>query len=238
MLCAFSYFFFLAFFPVLFDVSYSKLGSLDLPQGLYLITPDLTDTARLLSLTAAALEVGVRWLQYRNKAATTNLRLEQAQALRALTRRYGARLIVNDDVVLAARVQAEGVHLGREDGDAVPARARLGSDAVIGVSAYDDLARARRAAQAGASYVAFGALFDSRVKPQAPRAPLALLGQARQEGLHVVGIGGIDASNMVQVAAAGAHAAALISAVYDAADSGSAAQRLISTFALHAKEYE
>ncbi len=207
------------------------------PVGVYLLTPDTSDTPRLLEATHAALMAGVRWLQYRNKSACAELKLEQAQALRALTRQHAARLIINDDAELAVRVQADGVHLGRDDGGVQAARERLGADAVVGVSAYDDAARAQAAWQAGATYVAFGAVFESTVKPQAPRAPLTLLSQARRAGLHVVAIGGIDVSNVSRVAAAGAHAAALISALYDAPDPAAAAQQLIAAFVSGAKEF-
>ena len=207
------------------------------PTGIYLITPDTLDTTALLKATQAALEGGVRWLQYRNKCANAALRLEQAQALRALTRSAGAlmhpaaaHLIINDDPALAVAVQADGVHLGRDDASVAQARALLGAQAVIGVSAYDDAARAQHAAQAGANYVAFGAVFASTVKPQAVHAPLALLTQARQAGLHVVAIGGIQESNLAQVVAAGAHAAALITAVYDAPDPRAAAKHLVQQF--------
>lgn len=201
------------------------------PRGLYVLTPDAMDSERLYSHTEAVLGAGVRWLQYRNKVANSALKREQAQGLRALTRAHGAALIINDDVPLALAVQADGVHLGRDDVDVQAARALLGPHAVIGASAYADLARAKAATEAGASYVAFGALFASRVKPHAPCAPLTLLTEARALGLHVVGIGGIDESNVQQVLAAGAHAAALISAVYDAPDPAAATQRLFSAMA-------
>ncbi len=207
------------------------------PVGVYLITPDTSDTPYLLKTTHAALSVGVKWLQYRNKSASVELRLEQARALRALTHQHGARLIVNDEVALAAQVRADGVHLGRDDGAVEAARADLGAEAVIGVSAYDDSARAQAAWLDGASYVAFGAVFESKVKPQAVRAPLTRLSQARRNGMHVVAIGGIRLENIALVGAAGAHAAALICAVYDAPDPGAAAQQLLAEFIRGAKDF-
>lgn len=199
-------------------------------RGVYLLSPDWDDDARLLAATAAALAAGVPVLQYRHKTASTAVRQRQAAALRALTRGHGALLIVNDDARLAAAVGADGVHLGRDDGAVAAARALLPAGSLIGVSCYDDWARAERAAAEGADYVAFGSVFASRVKPAAVRAPLALFGRARAAGLHAVAIGGIDAGNIAQVAAAGAQAAALISAVYDAPDPGAAARRLSDEF--------
>ncbi|MDL1862493.1 thiamine phosphate synthase [Betaproteobacteria bacterium PRO7] len=212
------------------------MKSAEAPRGVYLLTPDWTDTPRLLATTAAALAAGVRWLQYRNKSADAATRRAQALALRELTLAHGAKLVVNDDTGLAIEAHADGVHVGRDDPDPRPRLAREGVAMVVGVSCYDDFARAQAAVAAGADYVAFGAVFASPTKPAAVRAPLALLSKARAAGMHAVAIGGIGADNIAQVAAAGAHAAALITAVYDAADPGAAARELISKF--KAGEYE
>lgn len=206
------------------------------PQGVYLLTPDWDDTARLLAVTEAALAAGVRALQYRHKQAPRTLALEQAAALRALTRAHGALLIVNDDARLARAVDADGVHIGRDDGAVEHARAHLVAGMSVGVSCYDRFDAAEVATAQGADYVAFGSVFASRTKPGAVRAPLSLLARAR--GLRrtdgrppgTVAIGGIDADNIGQVAAAGAQAAALIAAIYDAADPFAAARRLIERF--------
>jgi thiamine-phosphate pyrophosphorylase len=193
-------------------------------RGVYLLTPDWDDTARLLEVTEAALGAGVAAVQYRHKRAAPPLRRTQAQALRALTARHGALLIVNDDPALAAQIGADGVHVGRED--AAPAQAVRAAPPgragrwLVGVSCYNDWARALEATAAAAGYVAFGAMFASATKPAAVSAPLSLLGRARRAGMHVVAIGGIDAGNIGAVAAAGAHAAALISAVYGAGGAG------------------
>lgn len=214
------------------------MTSAETPRGVYLLTPDWVDGARLLEATAAALAAGVRWLQYRNKHADAATRRAQAAALRELTRAHGAKLVVNDDVDLAIAVHADGVHVGRDDPDPRPRLARAGVRVLIGVSCYDDFARAQAAIAAGADYVAFGSVFASSTKPAAVRAPLALLSRARAAGMHVVAIGGIAADNIAQVAAVGAHAAALITAVYDAADPGAAARTLISNFKSGQDEYE
>ncbi|MFN7570220.1 MAG: thiamine phosphate synthase [Betaproteobacteria bacterium] len=199
-------------------------------HGLYPLSPDWDDDARLLAATAAVLGAGVRLLQYRHKTASAAIRRRQAAALRALTREYGALLLVNDDARLAADIGADGVHLGRDDGSVAAARALLPAGSLIGVSCYDDWGRAERAAADGADYVAFGSVFASSVKPDAVRAPLSLFARARAAGLHAVAIGGIDAGNIGLVAAAGAQAAALIGAVYDASDPGAAARRLSEEF--------
>jgi thiamine-phosphate pyrophosphorylase len=203
---------------------------IDRPAGVYLLTPDWSDTARLLEVTRVALRSGVRWLQYRNKRAEPALRREQALALRELTLTLGARLVVNDDVDLAIAAQADGVHVGRDDPDPRAKLAREGIRMLVGVSCYDDFERALRAQSHGADYVAFGSMFVSTTKPAAVRAPLDLLSRARAQDMHVVAIGGVDAGNIERVAAAGAHAAALITAVFDAADPAVAARELVGRF--------
>ncbi|WP_434631499.1 thiamine phosphate synthase [Chromobacterium sp. CV08] len=199
-------------------------------EGLYAVTPDGVDDARLFSLAAAALEGGARALQYRDKSGDAERRLRQAVELRRLCRLSGALFIVNDDVGLAARIGADGVHLGRDDGGIAAARGRLGADAIVGASCYDSIALARAALAAGASYVAFGAVFPSRTKPDAVAAPLSLFAEAAALGANAVAIGGITADNAGQVIAAGADAVAVVGGVFDADDVGAAARTLAGRF--------
>jgi len=188
-------------------------------EGLYAITPDWHDTARLVAVTAAVLQGGCRLIQYRNKTATPCHRDEQAVALRGLTRRHGARLIVNDDVDLALACEADGVHLGGDDGDLAEARRRLGPDRLLGASCYQSLEIAASAARAGVDYIAFGSFFASPTKPLAKRADPALIAEAKTRfGLPVAAIGGITQCNAGALVAAGADMLAVISAVYNADD--------------------
>lgn len=106
-------------------------------SGVYLITPDQTDTAALLATTAPLLAAGVALLQYRNKRADAALRLAQATALQALCTRHQVPLLINDELELAVAVGAAGVHLGEDDGDIAAARAALGPEAIIGASCYN-----------------------------------------------------------------------------------------------------
>ena len=200
-------------------------------KGLYALTPDSTDTPDLLRRVRLALSGGVQVLQYRNKIASPALRLTQAQALRAVTREFGVTLIVNDDAQLAARVDADGVHLGATDGEIKTARALLGNSRLIGVSCYNQLTLAHSAVLAGADYVAFGAFYSSGVKPDAVVATLDLLRDARAGlGVPIVAIGGISPDNGGVLVQAGADALAVISAVFDAADIQLAAQNLAKLF--------
>jgi len=197
-------------------------------HGLYAITPDCADTADLLYRARQALAGGVQVLQYRNKIVDAALQREQALALRSLTREFGALFIVNDDAQLAAEVDADGVHLGADDGEIAAARARLGPGKLIGVSCYNRAALARQAVADGADYVAFGAFFPSGVKPEAVRATPELLQQ--DYGVPVVAIGGITAENGGQLVAAGADALAVISAVFVADDVAGAAKQFSTLF--------
>jgi len=194
--------------------------------GLYAVTPDLTDTADLVARVEAALQGGASAIQYRNKTADAALKLEQASALARVHAARGGLYIVNDDAALAAAVGADGVHLGEDDGGIAAARALLGPDRIVGVSCYDDLGRAETAVAAGADYVAFGSFFASGVKPDARRADVALLGRAATLGVPVVAIGGIDATNAPALERAGAHAVAVISAVFGASDVAAAARAI------------
>lgn len=200
-------------------------------SGLYAITPDLySDIECLLRRVEDCLEGGVQVVQYRNK--TRNAPHQQiALTLAAICRRHGAALIVNDDVDLAIQANADGVHLGREDGNINAARSKLGPGSIIGVSCYGSLEMALEAERAGADYVAFGSLFASPTKPQAPHAPLSLLAEAKARlNIPIVAIGGITLQNASQAISAGADAVAVISAVFEAPDVKLAAQDFSNLF--------
>jgi thiamine-phosphate pyrophosphorylase len=200
--------------------------------GLYAIadTQYLDDT-RLIEAVAQAIAGGGRVIQYRDKKHSAAERTRHAVELAALCRQLGALFIINDDVALAKQVQADGVHLGREDVPLVEARKLLGTQAIIGVSCYNELARAEAAEKQGADYIAFGRFFSSRTKPQAVPAGLDLLREAKRK-LHipVVAIGGITPENGASLIAAGADALAVIEGVFGQADVRAAAERYARLF--------
>lgn len=198
-------------------------------QGLYVITTPLNGGGEaLVAATEAALRGGARVVQYRDKGDDAERRRREAEALRVVTHRAGAVFIVNDDVALAADVAADGVHLGRDDGHVRDARRRLGQQAVIGVSCYNELERGDGALAEGADYLAFGSAYPSPTKPNAPRAGPDLLARARQRfDVPLVSIGGITAENAAALVRAGADAVAVISAVYAADDPAVEAAALV-----------
>jgi len=156
--------------------------------------------------------------------------VRQAQALLLLCRERGVPFIVNDDIELAVCVAADGVHLGRDDDDPRLARERL-PDAIIGVSCYNEPARATAAAAAGADYVGIGSVFDSPTKPNAVRAGLDVLSEARRAGrIPVAAIGGITVANAGEAVAAGADMIAVLSALFGAPDVTAAARALSRPF--------
>jgi len=198
-------------------------------QGLYAITDG--PRVDLLAACEAALDGGATLLQYRDKTHDAPRRFAEARALVSLCSRFAVPLIVNDDVELAAAVRAAGVHLGEDDVDVASARGRLGADAIIGVSCYDSLDRARTLAAAGADYLAFGAFHPSPTKPNARKATLSLLRDAKAFGLPLVAIGGITAENGGAIVEAGADYLAVISAVFQATDTRAAARAFATLFA-------
>jgi len=201
-------------------------------HGLYVITdttaqrgPDLVDVVR------QGIEGGARVVQYRDKSGDAELRFSEAQALRSLTAELGVVLLINDDVALAQRVAADGVHLGRDDQALLAAREALGSEAIIGASCYNRIDLAERAIAQSADYCAFGAVFPSSTKPEAAAASLALLNEARARlPVPICAIGGINADNAASVIAAGADMLAVISAVFAARDIQAAANRIARQF--------
>jgi thiamine-phosphate pyrophosphorylase len=199
-------------------------------SGLYAVTPDLPDTNELLRCVRLALLGGARVLQYRNKTADAALKLAQARALLQLAREFNTTFIVNDDAQLAAQVDADGVHLGGEDGSVAAARTLLGSK-IIGVSCYNLLSLAHEAIRQDADYVAFGAFFSSGVKPGAVKADVALLQTARKEfSVPIVAIGGITQQKAATLIEAGADAVAVITALWNAPDIECSAREFSTLF--------
>lgn len=201
-------------------------------RGLYLVTPNWDDTAKLLDLTGQALGAGIALLQYRHKDASPALRLEQATALLALCRRHGCKLVINDFVELCQAIGADGVHVGGTDASVAQVRAALGPDPIVGASCYGELALAERAQRDGASYVAFGGFYPSRVKQYPVTTPAAIVDQAgRAIALPSVVIGGMTPDNAAPLVARGADMVAAISSVYLADDAAAAVGRFNALFA-------
>ncbi|MBC7624700.1 MAG: thiamine phosphate synthase [Aeromicrobium sp.] len=220
--------------------------------GVYAITPDHLDSASLLSTSKLLFAAGVRNIQYRRKLTPAKAQLIEAQHLQLIAKSYGANLIINDNLALALEIGASGVHWGRDDvGSAnIESLAREINDArvraagagllaplMVGISCYNDFARAQIAADAGASYVAFGSMFPSSTKPFAAAAPISLIYRGKRElGIPVVAIGGITRDNAATLIDAGVDAIAVISDLFSAASNVELVERVTAfqrLFELH-----
>jgi len=185
-------------------------------KGLYAITEtEHLSFEKMLHKTEEILRAGAKLLQYRNKQADENSRLTEARQLVDLCKQFNVPLIINDDITLAIKINADGIHLGKSDSSIAVARERLGNKAMIGVSCYNDLDRANNAVNEGADYIAFGAFFPSPTKPDAVHAKPEIIGRAKQQfDLPVVAIGGITPENGQPLIDAGADMLAVISGLY------------------------
>ncbi|MET0117846.1 MAG: thiamine phosphate synthase [Sedimenticola sp.] len=201
-------------------------------KGLYAITDStLAANSSIIDQVAKALAGGARVIQYRDKSGDDQKRLAEAGALLTLCRQHHAPLIINDDVELAARIGADGVHLGKDDPDIQAARTRLGKQAIIGISCYNQFERASIAQEAGADYIAFGRFFNSTVKPDAVQAQPDLLRRAKRElELPTVAIGGITPENGGALIEAGADMLAVIHGVFGQPDIRAACERFNELF--------
>lgn len=200
-------------------------------SGLYAITDGhLSNDGTLIQAVSDAIAGGARIIQYRDKSNDQSRRLDEASQLLQLCRQHHTTLIINDDVALAAEIGADGVHLGRDDGNIDAARQRL-PEGIIGVSCYNDWQRAQAATLAGADYIAFGAFFPSTTKPDATQAEPSLLKRVKQElNIAVVAIGGITAENGAPLIAAGADMLAVVQGVFGQPDIRQAARQYADLF--------
>ena len=201
-------------------------------KGLYLVTPDWDDTQKMLEATEAGLRGGATIVQYRHKTASPELRREQASQLQVLCRRYGRPFIINDFVELAIELDADGIHVGGTDAAVAQVRAAVGPSKIVGSSCYGSMQLARDAYAAGASYVAFGGFYPSRVKKYEVTTPPEIVAQAKKEiPVPNVVIGGMTQENSVPLVKHGADMVAVISSVYMVDDPEAAARAFAKLFA-------
>jgi len=201
-------------------------------RGLYAITDETLIQPEIFAQTIErALRGGANIIQYRDKSNDSQKRRGQAKQLRALCDQYHALLIINDDPELAKISNADGVHLGKHDTNVEQARDYLGTDFIIGVSCYNSLEDAVTAENKGASYVAFGAIFSSKTKPDARTASIDLLRSAKQRlNIPVCAIGGIDVHNAEEIIKENIDMIATINGVFNQKDVLSVARELSGLF--------
>jgi len=201
-------------------------------KGLYIVTPDWDDTAKLLDATEKALKGGASLVQYRHKTATPEFRLEQARALQPLCKRYGKPFIINDFVELCLELDADGIHVGESDEAVAAVRAKVGPSKIVGASCYGRMDLVWNAYKAGASYVAFGGFYPSRVKKYPVTTELDIVAQMKKEipSLPSVAIGGINLENAVPLVERGIDMISVISSVYFTDDPEGAARAFAKLF--------
>ena len=198
---------------------------------LYLITPpridDVAAFARSLELALAAGDVAA--LQVRIKDQPDSAIETLTETVRPLAQARGVAVIMNDRPDLAARLGCDGVHVGQEDASYAEARAAVGPERIVGVTCHDSRHLAMEAAEAGADYVAFGAMFPTSTKDAKTHAELELL-TTWQADMHApcVAIGGITVENVRQVVAAGADFVAVSAGVWSHSEGPAAAVAAIN----------
>ena len=201
-------------------------------SGPYAITPDLNQTNDLLNKTRQVLEGGVKLVQYRNKSANDSLRREQAKLLLPLCREHNALLIINDHLEIAIEIDADGVHVGKNDVSVSAAKNQLGQNKIVGTSCYNQLDLAMQAQKDGADYIAFGAFFSSLTKPNAVSVSISLVNQAQKAlSIPIVGIGGIQLTNARTVIQSGCAAIAVCHDLFQAENIKATAEHYVQLFA-------
>lgn len=185
-------------------------------SGLYAITDEsLMPASEFKSLAETALSSGVRIIQYRDKSNDSEKKIAQAHALRTLCDKYSAILIINDDIELTIKSNADGIHIGKDDISINETRKHLGHDKIIGVSCYNKISLAEQAIKDGADYIAFGSFFGSTIKPDAPKADVKLIRSIKDNyDIPVCCIGGITTKNCTELLSEKADMLAVISELF------------------------
>jgi len=202
---------------------------------LYLITDRMQTAGRALpAVVADALRGGLRAVQLREKDLDAAQLFELAAELRHLTRKYDAKLLINDRIDVALAVAADGVHLGKAGLPVSAARRILGSQQLIGYSAHS-LDEALCAQQDGADFVTMGPVYQTPSKALygEPLGLRALADAARVVTIPVFALGGVKQASVAEVLAAGARGVALISAIMAAPDPTFETESLLRSIAHH-----
>lgn len=182
----------------------------------------------LRDVVEESLRGGVTMLQLREKSLAEPAFLAEARELQALCRDYHVPFIVNDNVDIALAMDADGVHVGQSDMEALDVRRKLGPDKIIGVSAQT-VEQALLAEKHGADYLGVGAVFPTGSKDDADDVSYdTLQAICRAVSIPVVAIGGINAGNIAQLKGSNVDGAAVISAIFGAEDPGAATSKLLA----------
>jgi len=191
------------------------MENLHIIKGLYAVTPEQTDLFLLISQVESCIKGGARLIQYRCKKLSKIEQSKQARKIKIVCDYYKVPLIINDDIELCRILDADGVHLGKNDDSLEKARLVLGPSKIIGVSCYNSIDRVKKAVDKGATYIALGACFPTITKPNAPTASLDLIALVLKEfKIPVVAIGGITLENVEFLTKEGVSCIALINSLF------------------------
>lgn len=204
-------------------------------KGLYAITDAKLMGDDIIPKARQAILAGINILQYRNKTAPIEKQEQEALLLAQLCKEHNVIFIINDNIELAIRVHADGVHLGQQDTQLLPARKKLGKNKIIGITCNNQLKFAQQAQEQGADYVAFGRFFASSTKPSAPHAELSLLAEAQKHiTIPIAAIGGITPSRAPILLEQNVDMLAVIDGIFGQRDIVSATREFIDL--IHAKD--
>jgi len=182
-------------------------------KTLYAITPDKPFNEYSLESALELYDISI--VQYRRKNTDIKTLLNEAEQIKQICQKNNTLFIVNDHIELADLCKSDGIHLGCNDQSILEARDKLGQKAIIGKSCYNSIENALTAQKEGASYVAFGAIFPSETKPNAPICSLETIREASSKiSIPIVGIGGIDFSKLNEVFEAGCNSIAMVNALF------------------------
>ena len=183
--------------------------------GLYAITPDNLKEDELYGKVHKLLQNGVRIVQYRDKLRSGKDRLIISKQLKTICQSFDSLLIINDDIHLAKKINAHGVHLGQKDISCTEARNILGSDPIIGISCQNNFELALKAQHQGADYVAFGSIFKTTTKQEVVYCSLEdLKNFVGNLEIASVAIGGINLNNCQEVKRSGVDMIAMSSGLF------------------------
>lgn len=189
-------------------------------RGLYAITDEyLTPLETMKMQVSAAIEGGAKIVQFRYKSEITADVLISISEIQKVCRDNGVLFIVNDHMNLAKEIDADGIHIGKEDADDLPSIRAQFPGKIIGVSCYGDMKRAFDAEAAGADYVAFGSFFFSPTKPKSGVVSPSIINEAKEKlTIPVCVIGGITVENAPELLREGADMVSVISSLWKSED--------------------
>lgn len=185
-------------------------------KGLYVITDEkLTPDDTVVAQAQIALQAGVKILQYRNKTNSDDEVKAVCVQLQALCKAHNATFIIDDRPHLAQKINADGIHIGKDDMSIQEARV-IFPKGIIGVSCYGSVRKALEAQNEGADYVAFGSFFHSPTKPHSGIVSMSVMAKAKEAlSIPICAIGGINVTNIHEISAHSPDMISVVSAVFE-----------------------